>query len=508
MEINIDFSAISNTLAAFFSQPSDVILWTFFINGGWIPLAFTFLWGAKETWMFYITNRWVGTQKKLFLAIDIPRSNAQSPMAVENMFAYLAGAHGTQSLLEIYWEGQFQQSFSFEIVSIDGYTQFIIRTPVSFRDLIETAIYAQYPDAEITEVGDYTEGMPKHFPDDEYDIWGAEFIQAKNPAYPIKTYTEFEHNFGEPETFYRDPMAALMNLCSSLRRGEQLWYQIIVKPIDMVAWTEAGDNEVKAILKEDVPANFNFAEKIIDGILKIINDFSEFVYSIWGDVPEKEEAKKDEPLKMLALKPKEKRQVETIHHKITKIGFDTKIRMIYLAKKDVMNKPKVANGFVGYMKQFAAIDLNNIKPDTKITGTSVHYFFKNYRLNERKNTIMRNYVNRDGSAGNPMGVLNTEELATIWHFPIESVVKAPMIQKAPGRKSEPPMSLPMDELSSNENIVDPIFFEKDLDTRPKQVREQEQPETTDDIFSQTVDNSMDNREVETKGLPPANLPFA
>ena len=30
------------------------------------------------------------------------------------------------------------------------------------------------------------------YPDDEYDIWGVEFTQAKKKVYPIKTYKEFE----------------------------------------------------------------------------------------------------------------------------------------------------------------------------------------------------------------------------------------------------------------------------------------------------------------------------
>jgi hypothetical protein len=116
-------------------------------------------------------------------------------------------------------------------VSIDGYTQFLIRTPETFRNLVESAIYSQYPDSEITEVDDYTTELPSRFPDDEWDCMGAEFLQANNWVYPIKTYDSFVYQVGPSnEEYFKDPMASLMDLCSSLQVGEQLWYQIILIP--------------------------------------------------------------------------------------------------------------------------------------------------------------------------------------------------------------------------------------------------------------------------------------
>ena len=229
MDIVVDFTPIYDFLAL----PFPIFMWRLFWLFGWIPVFITILWGLKEVWLFYVQNKWVGEQKKVFLAIDIPRGNEQSPRAVENLFAYIAGAHGNMNLIETYWIGEIQPSFSFEIVSIDGYTQFLIRSYEKFRNVVESAIYSQYPNAEITEINDYAAGMPRQFPDAEWDIFGMEFVPVKSEAYPIKTYEEFEHQFGEPETTFRDPMAALMDLFSSLRQGEQIWYQIIVKPIDM-----------------------------------------------------------------------------------------------------------------------------------------------------------------------------------------------------------------------------------------------------------------------------------
>ena len=464
----------------FFSQPINIIMLKFLFWFGWIPLVWVFLYGAKEMWIYYIQNRWSEKIGKIVLAIDIPRGNTQSPKAVESIFTYLAGAHGTKNLIEKYWLGVFQLSFSMEIVSINGYTQFLVKTPSHFRDLVESAVYSQYPDAEITEVDDYVKNAPDKFPDDEYDMWGAEFIQTAPVAYPIILYDNFLHNMGKPEEQFKDPMASLMDLYSSLKPGEECWFQIIIQP-RLFGWLDAAEDEVKKVLKDFKPKDL-FFNKIIDKIFDFIN-------MLWS--PEVD-SKNDEPdaLKMMNLTPKEKNRVESIYHKMSKWGFNTKLRFIYLAKKEVMNKPKAVSGFVGWIKQFSSLDLNGLKPDMNKTATSVSYFFKNYRLKLRQNKIMSRYKGRDLSGGKVPGLMNTEELATLWHFPVEAVVKAPMIQKAPGRKSEPPMALPVDEREETERASDEdnIFNIPSKDKLPEEPREENIPAV--------------------KGSAPSNLPFA
>jgi hypothetical protein len=337
-------------IQAFISLPFDEQIRIILVNYAWIPVAMAFVYGAKELWMFYVQNQWGGmNDKSLFLAIDVPKGNEQSPKAAENMITYLAGAHGTFNLIEEYWEGKYQQSFSLEIVSIDGYTQFIVKTPPQFRNLVESAVYSQYPDAEITEISDYTEGMPAKFPDDEWDCWGAEFIYAKNQAYPIKTWPEFENEImGRSETQYKDPMASLMDLCSSLQKGEQLWYQILVKPIGF-DWMDELNKEVGKLLREKPAGQKSGALSSVFGELKsLIDEFTNQAFDLVLGGGSTEEAK-DDSLKMMNLKPQEKKRIEGVQKKISKIGFSCKNRMVYIAKKDVINKPKVVNGFVGYL---------------------------------------------------------------------------------------------------------------------------------------------------------------
>lgn len=463
----------------FFNLPPGQMLWAFFANFAWVFFGIIFLYGAVNIWLGYIQTKWSLGHKFVLLAIDIPKGNEQSPKAVENMFTYLGGAHGTQNFYEKWFEGQYQKSFSYEIVSLEGYTQFLIRTPVEFRNLIESSVYSQYPDAEISEVDDYTENVPQKYPDDEWDIFGSEFILQDSWFLPIRTYQDFEHQMGPSETQFKDPMASLMDLCGSLRPGEQFWFQIIVQPtgFDWVKEAVAAADKILGRKKKVKPS------LIMKGV-EALGNASEIIYPIWGDI---DGGKKEEkPKTMLDLSPKEKDQVEGIYTKATKLGFNTKIRVVYVARKEVMDKAKVFNGFVGYIKQFGALGMNSFKPDVKVTMTKAVYFRRRPRLIRKKRNIFNNYINRSSDGREPY-LLNIEELATLWHFPIEANVKSPLIQKAPGRKADAPSSLPI--VNDEDPLPADIFT--GLSDNPKNKE--------NDLFNDNTKSSA--------ATPPPNLPI-
>ena len=484
MEFVVDFSPIRD----YFSLSPYEMFWIFIFHFAWIFFAILFLMGAKVFWLKSVRRKWGKNNEYILLALDIPRGNVQSPQAVENLFTYFGGAHGTQNFFEKWFLGEYQLSFSFEVVSLEGYTQFLIRTPSQFRDLVESAVYSQYPDAEIVEVDDYCEDFPRKFPDEEYDIWGSEFIPSSHYMYPIKTYREFEHRLGPEETTFKDPMAELMELCSSLKRGENLLYQIIVIPTGF-DWINDGQGEIDAILGKKKKASL--LNRFIDWIVGIISDLSEAIYSIWGDIDDRgaDEFKK---LSMMELTPKQKKKIESIELKSAKLGFLCKIRVVYLAKKEVMNKAKVVNGFVGFIKQFSALDLNGFKPDLKATATKSAYFNKGPKLIAKKNNIINNYIDRNDWAGRTPFLLNIEELATIWHFPVEATANAPLIQKTAAKRYKPPANLSFDDIKTDTGSIEESLMQEDFVMGKKRSRKKE-----------NVDFPTDTK----KSSPPSNLPF-
>ncbi|MFA4845704.1 MAG: hypothetical protein WC654_04055, partial [Patescibacteria group bacterium] len=223
---SIDFSPLFDA-AAGIDNPLESF-WFLLKIGGWLPMLITLLWGFKELWLHYIREKYEQHWKWVVLSIDVPKDNEQSPKAVESIFAQVAGALTSGNLIEKYIKGKVQEPFSFEIASHEGYVRFYVRTTVQFRDLIEAAIYAQYPSAEIMEIDDYTPFAPANFPNEEYNLWGTEFVLQNKEAYPIRTYVEFEHTLSQE---FKDPMAAFLEALSKLGVGEHIWTQIIIKPV-------------------------------------------------------------------------------------------------------------------------------------------------------------------------------------------------------------------------------------------------------------------------------------
>ncbi|GAI18321.1 unnamed protein product, partial [marine sediment metagenome] len=68
----------------------------------------------------------------------------------------------------------------------------LIRIPEKNRDSAESAIYSQYPEAEISIADDYTKYIPQDIPNKDWDLWGSDYKLLKENPYPIKTYLKFE----------------------------------------------------------------------------------------------------------------------------------------------------------------------------------------------------------------------------------------------------------------------------------------------------------------------------
>ncbi|MEK7647557.1 MAG: hypothetical protein AAB384_00795 [Patescibacteria group bacterium] len=416
----------------------------FYVHGGWIIL-FMFLFRASlEMFYIYRVGRFMGQKFQWhFIAIDIPKENVQTPVAVENIFSHLAGAHQTRDLKEKYWDGQWQQWYSFEIVSIEGHIQFIIMLEHSMRDVTESAIYAQYPDAEITEIEDYAKDFPNTFPDKEYQLWGTEFELVSSQYFPIKTYSSFEDKMSKDDQF-KDPMAAILETFTRIGRDEQAWLQIIVFPIGQ-SWKEEGFKMAKQMLGKSDPPKRHWWHDVGEFPLYILKLA---VYGIVGgeEVPKFDngEKKKDDAMMFGTwnLTPGEVQTIKEMEEKVSKIGYNVKIRVVYIGKKEVFDKSRIVYGIVGAMKQFTREDSNALKPSYKLTGTSAHYIFTDARKNVRRTKMIRAYKSRSAWSGKLPFVLNVEELATLWHFPIKSV-RAPLVQKTTSKRGEAPVGLPM-----------------------------------------------------------------
>lgn len=410
------------------------------LNILWIPLLWWLIKEIWAAWKEYVQSFYAATRQFVVLAVDIPRDTEQTPLGMEAIFNQLAGAHGSLTQWEKLWEGKFQEWFSFEIVSIDGYVQYVIRCHKDFRDIVEASVYAQYPDAEITEVRDYVNDVPSTWPSEDWDMFGTEYNLARESAYPIRVYREFEDKVrGE----FLDPMAGLLEIMSKVGKGEQIWYQILAEPIVDPDWVPDAQKEIDRLVEKKGDESETIWQKIAAVPGFFIGALTSAIFP--ESAGEASAYKKDGPrTNVLTLTPGERALVEEMERKITKLAYKCRVRIVYLAKKDVYFKARGVGPVIGAVKQFNDGTKNYFKVGKK-TWTKANYALKKARVYYRQRRFMDAYASRNIGAGEAVKgyVLNTEELATIYHFPMASV-KAPLLKRTGARKSEPPASLPVD----------------------------------------------------------------
>ena len=422
----------------FFSLPvSDQVMGIIAIIG-WVLLALLLFFMAAQLWVDFRQSKLTAKWKWVLLAVEIPALFVQTPKAIEQIFAHLSGALASIGVKDKYWVGKKQKWFSLEVISIEGYIQFLIRTEAEYRDLVEAAIYAQYSEAQITEVEDYVDNVSS-YPNKEYDAVGVEFKLSQDTTYPIRTYADFQYNISA-DVVFSDPMAAILENFTRISKGENLWMQIVIQPTGN-EWKEKGIKLVKSIITGKKSAE-------VSPLLKFPELLLELVVSIFSTPEEKPKVtKKEEPAgKVSDLSPGAKKTVEAIEDKISKIGFKSKIRLLYLARKESFNPSRCVGGFIGSLNQFTIMSSNGLTPYKALD--SIKKFAKTKifvgAFKKRKLT----------QGGNPY-ILNIEELATIWHFPLP-FVKTPLVQKAAVKRSEPPINLPTETIERRLTRLTPV----------------------------------------------------
>jgi len=258
-----------------------------------------------------------------------------------------------------------------EIVSKDQHIYFYVRASKSMKSAIDGQIYAKYPNAEIFPVknGDYInrEAISKQ------GFAAAEVVLKRKDIYPIKTHTEFDG----------DSLAGILAILSKAEGGEQIWVQVVIKPL--------ADNW-----------KLNFGRSIqmkVDRIGRIL--------------------RLGERFKMKGVKALRDEQKSAMNAKADKFVFDTNIRVGYVAQTKSAASVKL-NALIKSFTQYNTIDYNgfaakNISKEALISGIQNLSLRKPYRF-------------------------NSDEISTVYHFPDPDIV--PHIVYVTSKKAQPPQDLP------------------------------------------------------------------
>ena len=401
----------------------------------WIILPVILFKPLRFYYQFWLRSRWDATQEKIVLEIKIPKEILKPIKAMEYVMSGFHGIHDVPNFRERWLEGQFQLSISLEIVGISGQPHFFIRVPARFKRLVESNVYAQYPEAEISQMDDYTQDIPQDIPNHEWNLWGMDLKTSKDDHYPIKTYLKFETERETKEEKRVDPLAGLLESMASLHEGEQMWIQIIVTPFigEKKQWLEDGKKLIDKLVRRPTPQK---ARPIAQEAAEVL---------IFGPQTISPVEKEIIPPEM-KLTPGEREIVTAIEEKLGKFGFECNIRFAYVAKQDVFNPSAPIRMGMGFFRALSTQNLNGLRPMTE-TITKIQWILRKRRVWLRKRRMFRYYQKRWSPFFPRLGgrfILNTEELATLYHFPSRMVAPAPSILRVEAKKGEPPPGLPVE----------------------------------------------------------------
>ena len=405
----------------------------------WLYLPALLVVGTFNSWLFYRTQQYLLSLRWVVLEVKPPPDVQKSPKIAENIYSALHASYLPVKWKRRFFKGEVPNWYSLEVVSNGGDMNFYVRVKEDTRMLAEHAIFSQYPDAEIKIVPDYVNQLPPNLPTPEYDMFGADLIFTKEDAYPIKTYPFFEEESGKDEFKRTDPLAVLAEVLGALEPGEYIWLQFVIRPTGD-AWAKAAQAAINKIIGKEAKAKAGLVGGLLDLTL--------------GQVPTgiaskgAEEEKKQE-FNVQKLTPGQRFTLEQVENKVAKYGFKTSIRFIYTARKEMFHRSHIAST-IGMFKQLYSNNLNTFKPDGKTMTVAKGFFhhifpsgeglFKVQHEFKRKRKIFRRYKQR--AFHKKLMILNTEELATLWHLPGIGV-KAPGFPRVEAKKGQPPAGLPI-----------------------------------------------------------------
>jgi len=399
--------------------------------GGWIVFLVLIIAILYKVYMNSIQTKYVLAIKWTFLRIRVPEENQRNPRSMEEAFNAMHGIEKKPDLLEIYLDGYIQSWLSLEIRGTNEGVSFIMRIPTGNMPLVQAAIYAQYPEAEIEEVSDYTAAFPVDRIDKDFDLWGTELVLAKDSNYPIKSYIDFEDTFAEESRFV-DPIASISEVLGNLKPGEEIWFQITARPAILEDWREKGQNLALKLAGRDVTPDKSFFQSFIE-------IFGNTVHAILTSATQ-EEKKKDSKSDMgiLKLTPGEVDRVKAIQRNSSKAAYESQIRLIYIAALPVFSRRLRAAAMLGLIRQY--MGANSFRLNGRFTTSRPVYGFVNRRRSYRKRRLLQRYQWRYFAEKG--FVLNVESLATLFHFPVE-YSKAPSLEHSRAKKGEAPHNIPL-----------------------------------------------------------------
>ena len=271
-----------------------------------------------------------------------------------------------------------QEYISLEYVAHGSEIYFYIVVPKHSRNLVEKQIVGFYPDAFVEETEEINIFESR-------SVVRGEMMKLKKAyAFPIRTYQKLE----------TDSMNGILSALSKLSGEESSVIQILLRPVD----DDWQDRIKKKIKKSEKSHQSYISWNPLEWIMSFIEIFGSQDEEKGSTKHEENEA---EPIDDEGL----------MKEKVKKTGYTMVIRIITTGN-DAIDVDGQLGNIISSFSQFASPAYNRFKPVKR----------KSLSL------LIRHYIFRQFAWWQASPVLNSEEIATLFHFPHSKYNKQPEIR--------------------------------------------------------------------------------
>lgn len=289
-----------------------------------------------------------------------------------------------------------QRHVSFEIVAHEGLVHYYVVVPVSLIDVIKQAVAAAYPSARLEEVSERNIFNPAGRMSATI---GGEFTLKKDFGYPIATYQEAK----------RDATRAILNALSGATREDGVGIQMLIRPAQQ-GWAKVASEISDGIRKNK--GRKSGSKTILTGVME----------ALWKP-PEAGEVKAEDR----QLNSNEQAMVEAIEDKTRYPAYETLIRVV-ASSNTAARSQALMNNVVSAFSLFDSTQFNGFK----------------FAVSKNIEEFVTAYIFRFFPQEVTQNVLNTVELATIFHLPNQNNIPTSQVQRQASKQVDGPTQV-MDE---------------------------------------------------------------
>ena len=296
-----------------------------------------------------------------------------------------------------------QRYFSFDIITVGKFVKYYAMVPAVLEETVKQAIVSSYPTARLEEADEeiiFKDGMTTA------NIAGGEFELKKEYVYPIATFEDSKW----------DAQTAILNAFSKVKEDEGMAIQILFRPAQP-GWAKISEQKVSDIKSGKKSWSGSYLPS------RILHLFIDIIKAPF-EVPDEHnfDEGSDKPLSQ----PKQE-EIQAIENKAKYPGFEVLIRVV-AATGSKQRSEALVGGIVASFSQFDSQAFNGFK----------------YNINKKSEQLASDYIFHNFPRSNKRCILNTIELASIFHLPSQNSIPTSGVERQMTKQVDGPAKL-MDE---------------------------------------------------------------